>query len=99
VSAVANLDYNWGGNHHNDSLEFDFGGRHFRGYHSSFGWGWRQCRPMDCLVVTTMTGDPVEDGCTCDRTVPLVCVQVLPDGTWPALVDTFEVCPGDETCG
>ncbi|MBN1773846.1 MAG: hypothetical protein JXB32_21475 [Deltaproteobacteria bacterium] len=99
VSPLGDTAYDWGGNHHNDSLEFAFGGRRYLAYHSSIGFGWRACHPMDCLQVSDATGTMLEDGCTCDRTVPAVCVQVRSDGTWDELVDTFAVCPGDSTCG
>lgn len=99
VVPVEHAVYDWGGNHNNDSFEFDLDELHYRGYHSSFGWGWRCCHSIDCLILTTRAGDPVEDGCTCDRTIPVVCVRVATDGTWPPLVDTFSVCPGDGTCG
>lgn len=99
VSPLTDTAYDWGGNHHNDALEFSFGGRHYRAFHSSIGFGWRACHPMDCLQVSDAAGTLIEDGCTCDRTVPAVCVQVRSDGTWDELIDTFEVCPGDSTCG
>jgi len=99
VVPVEHAVYDWGGNHHNDWFEFDLEELHYRGYHSSFGFGWRCCQPIDCLILTTRAGVPVQDGCTCDRTIPVACVQVAPDGTWPPLVDRFAVCPGDSTCG
>ena len=103
VSPLTSAAYDWGGNHHNDRLEFSWGGRlagrRYVAFHSSLGFGWRACHPMDCLRVFDEAGALIEDGCTCDRTVPAVCVQVRSDGTWDDLVDTFEVCPGDRTCG
>jgi hypothetical protein len=88
--------YDWGGNHRNDFLTFDFQGHHFRYYHSSLGYGWRKCQPMDCMQVYDASGVTLqEDGCTKERTLPVTCVQVKADGTWPALVDTFAPCPGD----
>ncbi|PIE18947.1 MAG: hypothetical protein CSA66_03395 [Proteobacteria bacterium] len=95
VSALPEATYDWGGNHHNDSLGFMFGDKSFRYYHSSFGYGWRKCQPMDCLQVNDGGGELVEDGCTADRTLPAVCRAIAADGTWDDMTDTFERCLGD----
>lgn len=88
--------YDWGGNHHNDAINLDLPEQFFRYWHSSFGFGYRQCQPMDCLEVREPhNGAVIEDGCTRDRTVPITCVLVAPDGTVPPLVDQFMRCPGD----
>ena len=93
---VQNSAYDWGGNHHNDSLEFEMLGKRFRYYHSSFGWGWRKCQPMDCIQVTELNGTMVEDGCTQDRTLPAVCQPIAVDGSYdPQFPDNFETCDGD----
>jgi len=93
VLALANPRYDWGGNHHSDFLEFDLAGRHYKLFHSSFDTRWRQCHPIDCLQVYDAGGDTLlEDGCTAERTLPIVCVTVADDGTVPPLVDTFEPC-------
>jgi len=97
VTPLDGVVYDYGGNHQNDFLEFDFGDYDYRYWHSSFGWGWRACQPMDCLQVYEPGSENfVEDGCTKDRTLPVVCVQVGADGTYPELIDTFEHCPGHE---
>lgn len=89
--------YNWGGNHHNDTITADVPGYQVRYDHSSFGFGFRQCQPMDCLVVYERgPGNEVANGCTRDRTVPAICKRVLPDGTLDPFVDTFMRCPGDD---
>jgi hypothetical protein len=96
VSTLSSARYDWGGNHNNDSIAFDYGGQHYRYYHSSIGFGYRACQAMDCMQ--TYQGDGVtlvEDGCTMQRTQPVVCVAIGADGTAPALVDTFSPCPGD----
>jgi hypothetical protein len=98
VSPLEDVEYQSGGNHPNDSLEFTFYDQRFRYDHSSFGFGWRACHPMDCVQLLTASGDMTEDGCTCDRTLPVVCVPVGEDGTWPSFEDHFAICPGDETC-
>ena len=96
VAAMSGGSYDWGGNHHNDSLEFDYQGKHFRMYHSSFGYGWRKCQPMDCIQVTAgVGGDIVEDGCTKDRTLPIWCSQVELNGSYAPPVDAFKKCAGD----
>jgi hypothetical protein len=90
------VSYDWGGNHHNDAIEFDAAGKHWRAYHSSFGFGWRQCQPMDCLQQTQGVGGTViEDGCTKERTLPAVCRPIKADGSYDALVDSFKPCLGD----
>jgi hypothetical protein len=99
ATPVTDASYDWGGNHNNDALDFSFGGRSYRVYHSSFGFGWRSCQPMDCIQILDAVGVVTEDGCTCDRTIPTVCVPVQADGTWDELVDNFAVCAGDATCG
>ncbi|MBM4354721.1 MAG: hypothetical protein FJ109_13195, partial [Deltaproteobacteria bacterium] len=39
VEKLLNPTYNWGGGHNNDFLEFDWQGKHYKYYHSSFGFG------------------------------------------------------------
>jgi hypothetical protein len=96
VTPLENASYDFGGNHANDALEFDYAGQHYRYFHSSLGFGGRACQPMDCLQIyepdaTTL----IEDGCTMDRTLPVVCVAIEPNGSAPPLDDTFAPCPGD----
>jgi hypothetical protein len=96
VSKLTGAGYDWGGNHHNDSLEFNHGGRHYRYYHSSFGYGWRACQDMDCAQVYGADGVTlIEDGCTPERTRPIVCKPIKADGSYDPLVDQFAKCPGD----
>ncbi|HNW81804.1 MAG TPA: hypothetical protein PKG52_02830 [bacterium] len=92
VSEITGANYDWGGNHHNDFLEFTYSGEYFKLYHSSFGYGWRSCQNMDCMQV----GNPVtEDGCTKERTLPSVCQEVQADGTIGDFTDSFAPCEGD----
>jgi len=94
VTAAQNPSYDYGGNHHNDSVDVDYQGKTFRYYHSSFGFGWRSCLPPDCLqVLQGLT--VIEDGCGADRKLPVVCVEVDHDGKVAPLVDTFQKCLGD----
>jgi hypothetical protein len=97
VSVLQNAIYNAGGNHGNDSLEFDYQGQHLKYYHSSFGFGGRCCQNMDCIQVFAASGDetPTEDGCTVDRTLPVVCSEIQEDGSFEELQDNFLPCPGD----
>ena len=98
VSPLEEPLYDYGGNHNNDWLEFTWQGSRYKLYHSSFGFGWRKCQPMDCVqVLDGPDGTVVEDGCVPkERSLPVVCVQVAEDGTYPPLVDTFEPCNGDD---
>lgn len=96
VEDLAGATYEWG-THHNDILSFSYGGNQYYYYHSSFGSGWRSCQNMDCLQVSVgATGRVTEDGCTPDRTIPVVCSSVDADGHYDDLtLDPFEWCAGD----
>ncbi|MCA9542475.1 MAG: hypothetical protein KC620_26440 [Myxococcales bacterium] len=87
--------YSFGGRHANDEMTVEVSDAHFRYFHSSFGFGFRRCQPMDCLQVLDAAGAVTEDGCTAERTLPIVCRQVDAMGHVDALDDTFERCPGD----
>jgi hypothetical protein len=99
VSGLSDVYYDYGGNHNNDELGFAYNGAFYRYYHSSFGFGWRACQPMDCMIVLDGKGGTVlEDGCTDTRTLPVVCLPVESDSTSFSaadFVDTFAKCPGD----
>ncbi len=95
ASSLKNADYDYGGNHNNDFFEFDWQGERIKYYHSSFGFGWRACQPMDCIQVYDLEGNLLEDGCTTERTLPVTCVPIKADGTYDELVDDFEKCSGD----
>jgi hypothetical protein len=96
VSTLDNPAYDYGGGHHNDSLQFDYAGKTYKYYHSSFGFGFRSCQPMDCIDVYELGATtPETEGCAANRTLPEVCVQIQADGTHDPLVDTFQKCPGD----
>jgi hypothetical protein len=88
--------YDYGGGHHNDSLSFDYGGKSQRYYHSSFGFGFRSCQPMDCRNVYAAGTTTLEtEGCAKGRSLPEVCVTIQPDGTHDPLDDRFMKCAGD----
>ncbi|MFO0547092.1 MAG: hypothetical protein U0271_01825 [Polyangiaceae bacterium] len=94
VTDLVGAAYDWGGNHHNDSLSFTYDSKNFQYYHSSFGFGFRSCQNMDCATVSA-NDTLLEDGCTKDRTLPIVCQEIQPDGTHGDFVDTFMHCAGD----
>ncbi len=96
VAQAVTAKYDGGGNHRNDWCEIDFGKTVLKYYHSSFGYGWRCCQPMDCFqVLDGPAGAVTDNGCGADRMHPVVCVKVQQDGTWADLVDTFAKCAGD----
>ena len=95
VDETSKAAYDHGGGHVNDAIDFTWGSKAYRYYHSSFGVGWRKCQPMDCLQVLDWSGASIEDGCTKERTLPVVCRPIKADGTHDELVDTFEPCDGD----
>ena len=96
ISSLANARYDWGGNHHNDSMQFDYQVKTYKYYHSSFGFGWRRCQPMDCINVYPVGSTTLEtEGCGSTRTLPEVCVAIKTNKTHDPLVDHFQKCPGD----
>jgi hypothetical protein len=96
VTSLSNAAYDWGGGHHNDSISFDYEGKTYRYYHSSFGFGFRQCQPMDCVnVYAPGATTPEIEGCGADRSLPEVCVPIDDRGSHEELVDEFMKCPGD----
>lgn len=98
TATPADAIYDFGGNHANDNITLTLPAVVYRYSHSSYGFGFRKCQPMDCLqVYAPGAATPSEDGCTHDRTLPVICVEVLEDGTVPELVDHFMRCPGDPT--
>lgn len=98
VVPLTEAQYEWGGNHHNDSLSFGYGGKYYRYFHSSLGYGGRSCQNMDCIkVYQSKTGTIVTDGCTASRTLPIVCLGVEQGKTYGEkdFTDTFKKCLGD----
>ena len=95
ATPLSGASYDYGGGHNNDWVEFTYAGAKYSLDHSSFGFGWRKCQPMDCVKIRDLGGTLVEDGCTMERTLPIVCQPVQGDGTYGAFVDTFEPCEGD----
>lgn len=96
VSPLEDAAYDWGGGHHNDSLSFTYAGKTYKYYHSSIGFGFRSCQPMDCMnVYAPETTVPEIEGCGADRSLPEVCVPIDEQGAHEPLVDEFMKCPGD----
>lgn len=94
AEAVTDAVYEYGGNHNNDFVTFPRGIKVLKFYHSTFGFGFRQCQPMDCIQAMAEDGVTVtEDGCTDARTLPIACVRIPMDGTLPDFPTTFEKCP------
>lgn len=83
--------YDYGGNHHNDFFSIEYAGARFTYDHSTYGFGFRACRPPDCLKIER--GGDATDGCQPERTIAEICVEVA--DPLPPLVDTFATCPGD----
>lgn len=94
LNRLDNPYYDWGGNHHNEYLEWDQGEEHVKVWHSSIGPGYRVCHTPDCLQIYDLKETLVEDGCEPERTLPVTCSPVKEDGTWEPLVDTFAPCEG-----
>lgn len=96
IEELDNPSYDFGGGHANDFLIFEYDGVRFKYYHSSFGFGWRVCQEMDCAVVSNLSGTVLVDGCTAERTLPIVCKQVDEKGQYDeTMTDTYKKCPGD----
>jgi hypothetical protein len=96
LTPLENAVYSHGGNHMNNTLEFDFGDYHYRLAHSSIGFGGRTCQPPDCIQVYELDATTlVDDGCTVDRTLPITCAAVETVEPPPSLDTVFAPCPGD----
>lgn len=96
VVTAKNASYDWGGNHHNDYIQFDYDGKQYKYYHSSFGFGWRSCQEMDCMEVYDSEGELLKNGCSSKRELPVICRQVNAEGKVENFKDVFEKCNGDD---
>ena len=99
VTTLSDAQYDYGGGHHNDNLRVTVNGTRLEYNHSSLDYRIRACQPMDCAMLLDDDDAVVENGCLCDRSLPVVCSEVKTDGTFAPLVDTFEMCEGDVLCG
>jgi hypothetical protein len=96
VSMLDGAVYDYGGGHNNDSLTIEYQGKSYSYYHSSFGFGFRKCQPMDCIDVYELGTTTLEtEGCGPERALPEVCVPIEAGGLHAPLGDTFQKCPGD----
>jgi hypothetical protein len=96
VSMLDGAVYDYGGGHNNDSLTIEYQGKSYSYYHSSFGFGFRKCQPMDCIDVYELGTTTLQtEGCGPDRALPEVCVAIDAGGTHAPLEDTFQKCSGD----
>jgi hypothetical protein len=96
VSMLDSAVYDYGGGHNNDSLTIEYQGKSYSYYHSSFGFGFRKCQPMDCIDVYELGTTTLEtEGCGPDRALPEVCVRIETGGMHAPLEDTFQKCAGD----
>jgi hypothetical protein len=93
VTELTGATYDYGGGHHNDFYRFNLDGEAFTYNHSSYGFGFRACQPVDC--VQREGGDADIDGCRPARTLPEACITV--GNPMPALTDTFARCNGDDS--
>ena len=97
VTEIASASYDWGTFHHIDFLTLAWNGNVYEYGHSSLTDN-RICHPMDCMTVFDEAGTTVlEDGCTADRTLPVVCVPMQLDGSHLDLTDYFVSCEVKET--
>lgn len=93
VTTEVIAEYDWGSQHHIDSLTVFAADATYVWSHSSFTVEYRTCHPPDCLKVYGPGYELVDDGCRPERTLPEVCVVVGDDGSYPPLIDSFAPCP------
>lgn len=91
TTSRVDVQYDYGGNHHNDFIDATIGGRHYHWDHSEYGVGFRACAPPDCVQERDASGAILDNGCMPARTHPEVCVR-LTEAAIPPLVDTFTGC-------
>ncbi len=97
VTRYTAAEYDSGGEDKNDSLTFSYGETTIRYYHSSFGLDVKKCQAMDCLQAYDDEGEFREDGCTPERTLPIVCLPVKSGESYDetSFDDNFMKCPGE----
>ncbi len=96
--------YDWGGGHHNDAFHVALPQGIFVLYHASFGFGWRACAPVNCLIQCAADatfascdayGGYAVNGCTRESggpppAMPIWCAPINADGTVPPLRDPWQ---------
>ena len=96
MQEISNVSFHGGGNHGIYGIEFTYNGKVFKYDYSTMGMGGRPCQDVDCMQVYDADGKTiVEDGCTEERTLPIVCRPAREDGTFASFVDTYHVCRND----
>jgi hypothetical protein len=71
VTSLATARYFYGDVHNNDYLTIDYQGATYKYFHSSLGYGWRKCQPMDCVNIYVLDSTTLQtEGCTSARTSP-----------------------------
>lgn len=101
ISLLTRAVYDGGGNHHNDRVTFEWKGRFYSFYHSSFGFGWRSCSPTDCMQICSDTAcrSVLFDGCarsacTVKPSLRIRCVAVNNNGSVPVWLDEWTAHAG-----
>jgi hypothetical protein len=96
IQPLTQVLYDGGGNHKNDRIVFEWKGKFYSFYHSSFGFGWRACAPLDCMQICEdkECRTVLYDGCnrtTCagPPALKVVCAVVTTKGTVPELLDPW----------
>jgi transglutaminase/protease-like cytokinesis protein 3 len=96
MQEISNVSFHGGGNHGIYGIEFTYNGKVFKYDYSTMGMGGRPCQDVDCMTVYESDGKTlIQDGCTEERTLPIVCRPAREDGTFASFVDTYHVCRND----
>ena len=96
MKEISDVRYYGGGDHGIYGIEFTYNGKMFKYGYSTMGMGGRPCQDVDCMQVYETDGKTVvEDGCTEERTLPIVCRPADEDGDFGSFEDTYHVCRND----
>lgn len=96
MQEISNVRFYGGGDHGNYGISFTYNGKVFEYGYSTMGMGGRPCQDVDCMTVYESDGKTlIQDGCTEERTLPIVCRPAREDGTFASFVDTYHVCTND----
>ena len=96
MKEISNVRYYGGGDHGIYGIDFTYNGKVFKYGYSTMGMGGRPCQNVDCMQVYEADGKTVvEDGCTEERTLPIVCRPADEDGDFGSFEDTYHVCKND----
>ena len=96
MKEISDVRYYGGGGHGIYGIEFTYNGKVFKYDYSTMGMGGRPCQDVDCMqVYETDEKTVVEDGCTEERTLPIVCRPADENGNFGSFEDTYHVCKND----